>query len=364
MAWWQRQAGKTTRNRVISLLRRGQRSVEELAEALGITDNAVRAQLAALQREKVVQAIGVRRDGAVGKPATVYGMATDSSALFSSAYAPVLVALLAELGEHMTARQVGALLRRSGRRLARFLPERTTFDERVRASATFLPEMGADSGHVRRPRAVAPRGHRWFRQGTLRPHRSAELQVLHLAGSRALSLRALVSLRHDGVRENRRSLFRTRLSPGKERGTFLAEDDESIEDVGPVRRLELGTQRTCQDRPELANLVRIEIAGIRVAGFEDVPFERIGRRRGQRSHGLTSHTIGPRIRGDAKDKRLSFEVAADVRTQRSTLLLPGHATQVLGRMTGGSPHDHLAVHRQVRHQPSKVHVHRLIAIVE
>lgn len=159
MAWWQRQAGKTTRNRVIALLRRGQRSVEELAESLGITDNAVRAQLAALQREKVVQAIGVRRDGAVGKPATLYGMATDSSALFSSAYAPVLVALLAELGEHMTARQVGALLRRSGRRLARFLPERTTFDERVRASATFLTEMGADAELVQTNDGYEIRGH-------------------------------------------------------------------------------------------------------------------------------------------------------------------------------------------------------------
>ena len=34
MAWWQRQFGKTTRGRIVALLRRGERSVEELAGAL------------------------------------------------------------------------------------------------------------------------------------------------------------------------------------------------------------------------------------------------------------------------------------------------------------------------------------------
>ena len=50
MAWWQRQSDKSTRNRIVALLRRGERSVEELAESLGLTDNAVRAQLSALER--------------------------------------------------------------------------------------------------------------------------------------------------------------------------------------------------------------------------------------------------------------------------------------------------------------------------
>ncbi len=159
MAWWQRQLGKTTRNRVIALLRRGQRSVEELAASFGLTDNAVRAQLAALEREKIVQAVGVRRDGTVGKPATLYGIAPDTSALFSSAYAPVFAALLAELAERMTPRQVEALLRRVGRRLARSLPERATFDERVRTSAAFLTEMGADAELVQTSDGYEIRGH-------------------------------------------------------------------------------------------------------------------------------------------------------------------------------------------------------------
>jgi predicted ArsR family transcriptional regulator len=159
MAWWQRQSSKTTRNRVIALLRRGERSVEELADSLGLTDNAVRAQLTALEREQVVHATGVRRDGNVGKPATLYGIAPESSALFSSAYAPVLSAVLAELRDRMTPKQLESVLRHAGHRLAESLPSRATFDERVRASATLLTGLGADADLVQTHDGYEIRGH-------------------------------------------------------------------------------------------------------------------------------------------------------------------------------------------------------------
>jgi predicted ArsR family transcriptional regulator len=159
MAWWQRQSSKTTRNRIVALLRRGERSVEELAESLGLTDNAVRAQLAALERETIVQSTGVRRDGTVGKPATLYGIAPDSTALFSSAYAPVLTAVLAELRARMTPKQVESVLRHAGHRLASSLPARATFDERVKASATFLTGLGADADLVQTGNSYEIRGH-------------------------------------------------------------------------------------------------------------------------------------------------------------------------------------------------------------
>ncbi|MGH2487519.1 MAG: helix-turn-helix transcriptional regulator, partial [Ktedonobacterales bacterium] len=159
MAWWQRQHGKTTRNRLVALLRRRERSVEELAQALGLTDNAVRAHLAALERENVVEPAGVRRDGTVGKPATIYGIAADSSGVFSTAYSPALRAVLAELRERMTPRQLEALLRRAGKRLAASIPARSTFDERVRAGATFLTGMGADAELVQSGNGYEIRGH-------------------------------------------------------------------------------------------------------------------------------------------------------------------------------------------------------------
>ena len=159
MAWWQRQFGTTTRGRVVALLRRGQRSVEELSDALGLTDNAVRSQLAILERQGVVQSVGIRRDGAVGKPATLYGIAPSASALFSSAYAPLLAAVLAELGTRMSSRQLDTLLRGAGRRLASTLPSRTTFDERAQASAAFLTGLGAEADLVQTRLGYEIRGH-------------------------------------------------------------------------------------------------------------------------------------------------------------------------------------------------------------
>ena len=159
MAWWQRQFGKSTRGRVVALLRRGERSVEELAQALDITDNAVRAQLALLEREGVVRSVGIRRDGTVGKPATLYGVAPAASSLFSSAYAPLLSALLAELGERMPPRQLVAMLRKAGRRLAPTLPAGASFDDRARASAAFLTALGADADLVQTTAGYEIRGH-------------------------------------------------------------------------------------------------------------------------------------------------------------------------------------------------------------
>lgn len=150
MAWWQRQFGGTTRGKVVALLRRGRRSVEELAASLGLTDNAVRAHLTALERDGVVSAGGVRRGGTAGKPATLYEVAPGAHALFSSAYAPALAALVAELGERLPAGQLEAILRGAGHRLASSATSSPaagarTFDDRVRGAAALLASLGGDA---------------------------------------------------------------------------------------------------------------------------------------------------------------------------------------------------------------------------
>lgn len=159
MGWWQRQFGESTRGRVVALLRRGECSVEELAQLLGLTDNAVRAQLAQLERDGVVRAAGIRRDGAVGKPATLYAVRRDTSALFSSAYAPLLSSLLIELGERVPPRQLERMLRAAGRRLAPVLSDTATFHERARAGAGLLTELGADADLVQTREGYEIRGH-------------------------------------------------------------------------------------------------------------------------------------------------------------------------------------------------------------
>src|SRR5436853_3932762 len=91
----------STRGKMVTLLRRASRTVEELAQALDLTDNAVRAQLAALERDGLAHQSGWRRSSS--KPASVYTLTPEAEELFPKAYGPVLHQLLEELNERLTA---------------------------------------------------------------------------------------------------------------------------------------------------------------------------------------------------------------------------------------------------------------------
>lgn len=147
MRWWEKHFGGSTRGRVVALLRRGPHTVEELAAKLELTDNAVRAQLASLERDGVIVATGQRREGTVGKPATLYATAPASDTLFSTAYAPTLAALLAELGQRLTANELRTILKATGRRLAP-ADSAKTFKARVENATRLLADLGADADVV------------------------------------------------------------------------------------------------------------------------------------------------------------------------------------------------------------------------
>src|SRR6266699_5139627 len=106
----------STRGQIITLLRRSSHTVDELAQALGLTDNAIRAHLATLERDGIVQQRGVRRGG--GKPAYVYDLTPEAEQLFPKAYGPVLRAVLEVLSERMTPEELDAVMRAAGRRIA------------------------------------------------------------------------------------------------------------------------------------------------------------------------------------------------------------------------------------------------------
>jgi predicted ArsR family transcriptional regulator len=134
---------ETTRGKVVALLRRGGMTTDQLAQALGLTDNAIRAHLATLERDGVVQASGERRDGRVGKPATIYHIAPDAEPLFSRAYIPFLTSLLAALGERLSREELENLLAAVGSHLAATV-RRPSGDlrQRVRAASKLLNDLG------------------------------------------------------------------------------------------------------------------------------------------------------------------------------------------------------------------------------
>ena len=109
---------ETTRGRILALLRRGPRTVDELAQSVGTSDNAVRSHLVALERDALVRRVGVRRGAGAGKPALVYELPPEAEPQFSRAYPPVLAAVLEVLLEELPEERSRELLRHAGRKLA------------------------------------------------------------------------------------------------------------------------------------------------------------------------------------------------------------------------------------------------------
>jgi predicted ArsR family transcriptional regulator len=116
MSRWNDRFLASTRGRVVQILRRGEASVSELAGALGLTDNNVRAHLATLERDGLVREAG-KRPG-VRKPETLYALTPEAEQLFPKAYHLLLDVLLDLLGEQLPQEQLDALLRGVGRRIA------------------------------------------------------------------------------------------------------------------------------------------------------------------------------------------------------------------------------------------------------
>jgi predicted ArsR family transcriptional regulator len=133
-----------TRARVIDLLRRKRRTVDELAGELGLTDNAVRIHLAALEAENIVCQEGVRRSGLAGKPAVIYGIVSEAEPSFSQVYAPVLASLVDTLAERLSPDELEEVLRLVGRRLAASQIAPTgPLGKRVRSVSSLLNKLGS-----------------------------------------------------------------------------------------------------------------------------------------------------------------------------------------------------------------------------
>lgn len=115
--------------------------MQNLADSLGLTQNAVRTHLNALERDGLVRQEGVRR--AVGKPAFVYVMAEEAEALFPKAYAEVLDRLMDRLRRDQGDDALEGLLRNVGRDAASSAPAATgPLRERIDAAVIALADLG------------------------------------------------------------------------------------------------------------------------------------------------------------------------------------------------------------------------------
>lgn len=139
---WIQRLLSSTRGEIIALLRRSTRTVNELADALELTDNAVRSHLAALERDGLVQQSQAAPRG-VGKPAYLYSLTPEADTLLPKAYAPVLGLLLRTLAERMGPEEIEVLLREVGRRAAAGRKgEEEEIRTRIDAAYGVLGELG------------------------------------------------------------------------------------------------------------------------------------------------------------------------------------------------------------------------------
>jgi predicted ArsR family transcriptional regulator len=144
MPKWTQDFLATTKGRIVWLLRGAGRTVNDLAEALALTDNAVRAQLTALERDGLVRKSGLRRG--LRKPHQQYELTPEAEHLFPKPYASVLSELIAALKGRLPPEAVDGALCEVGRRLAagRSVPAggQAGLERRVQEVVTMLAELG------------------------------------------------------------------------------------------------------------------------------------------------------------------------------------------------------------------------------
>jgi predicted ArsR family transcriptional regulator len=138
---WDRRFFESTRGQIVTLLRRTRQTVDDLAAALRLTDNAVRAHLVRLERDGLVRQRGVRRGER--RPSLVYELTPDAELLFPKAYLPAMRRLLEVVADRCSSQEFEQVVREVGQRLSEgHAAPSGTPRERLQAAAAVLSAIG------------------------------------------------------------------------------------------------------------------------------------------------------------------------------------------------------------------------------
>ncbi len=135
---------KTTRGRIVAeLRRRGSASAADLAQAFGLSPNAVRQQLVLLERDGLVAERPVRRGPT--KPTLEFSLTADADALFPQRYDRLLSSVLREVrreyGDSAVARIFDSISQRAVARAKRTITAKRP-EERVAQLTELLQRDG------------------------------------------------------------------------------------------------------------------------------------------------------------------------------------------------------------------------------
>jgi DeoR family transcriptional regulator, suf operon transcriptional repressor len=150
----------STRGRIVTLLRGGGLTADDLASELDLTRSAIRVQMTAMERDGVVRRAG-KRPGTT-RPSHVFELTPEIEQLLSKAYIPVLTQLVDVFAEALPAQQVETLLRQTGKRLAdefsRGKRFHGTVESRAAAATAMLNEHLGALTHVEGDGRIVIRG--------------------------------------------------------------------------------------------------------------------------------------------------------------------------------------------------------------
>ena len=132
----------STRGQIVTILRRSPCTVDELAEQLNLTDNAVRAHLSTLERDGLVRQSGLRRGPR--KPHFTYILTPEADGLFPKAYDALLNQLISVLKLRLSPAEIEEVLREVGRAIAAEAPagKRDDLHGRVQTALKVLEAIG------------------------------------------------------------------------------------------------------------------------------------------------------------------------------------------------------------------------------
>jgi predicted ArsR family transcriptional regulator len=143
---WRRRLFDSTRGRILGLLRVETQTVNELAAALNLTDNAVRSHLTSLERDGFVRQIGERPG--FRKPHVLYGLTDEAEHLYPKAYGQMLNHVLTVFTDRLTPQELQTSLREVGRTAAQEHLEQVTGksrDQRIEFALGVLKAIGGDA---------------------------------------------------------------------------------------------------------------------------------------------------------------------------------------------------------------------------
>jgi predicted ArsR family transcriptional regulator len=140
---WRKRVLASTRGQILQLLRTKDQTVNDLAAALQLTDNAVRAHLLSLERDGLILQSGTQPG--VRKPHATYALSGEAEQVFPKAYGPLVDLILTVFERKLTPAELESGMREVGHKVAtEHLGEvkGKTRQQRVNTALRILSDLG------------------------------------------------------------------------------------------------------------------------------------------------------------------------------------------------------------------------------